>query len=259
MDRSILQHVVEIYENHLRELLGPPKYSGANRTRMRSFRGTETFNTSVGHRRRWSNWQTRFNDYSRAQYKHWMGTAHDDWSNNNYGIKTLSLNLLCRQVEVASQGVHETPAWHIWGEGYFADICQYDFFNRAGYAWEASQSYSEFMANGQDDYPADTVNAHWFRDWYYPLWAEKGNTLAWHTIYFALLAQYFPSEYVNNGMNLKYSRRMDTGEYIHFMSATVGRNLVPMAISAFNSGYKPAQFTAARSTFPALNSMYTYP
>ncbi|KAI9089823.1 hypothetical protein DFS34DRAFT_597905 [Phlyctochytrium arcticum] len=207
----------------------------------------------------WSGWRVRFDNDSRAAFRHYVGQAHNGWAENDYGIKAAALNLLCRSVEVASQGVHETPAYPVWGAGYFADICQYDFLNRSGYASEAAQTYTDNMAESQSSLPPGTVNARWFRDWYYPLWVEKGNTLAWHQTFFALLSQYFPASYVNNGYNLKYSRRMDVGEYVHFMSATVGRNLVPMAQTAFNTGYNATKFATARTAFPALNSMYTYP
>ncbi|KAI9089825.1 hypothetical protein DFS34DRAFT_654416 [Phlyctochytrium arcticum] len=207
----------------------------------------------------WSSWRVRFDNNSRNAFRHFLGQAHNGWAENDYGIKSLSMNLLCRHVEVGSQGVHETPAFSLWGGGKFADICTYDFFNRSGYASEAAQAYSQYAPEFQSDFPPGAVNAYWFRDWYYPLWVEKGNTLAWHQTYFALLSQYFPASYVNNGYNLKYSRQMNVGEYVHFMSATVGRNLAPMAQTAFNSGYDATKFATARTTFPALNSMYTYP
>ncbi|KAI9103047.1 hypothetical protein DFS34DRAFT_607273 [Phlyctochytrium arcticum] len=210
----------------------------------------------------WSNWNGRFDPSSgnsRSNFRSWLGQSYDDWSNTNYAPKKQAMNLICRLVETTSQGLHETPALPVWGSGKFADICTYDFFNRSGFASEASQAFTELMAGASNNYPSGTSNARWFRDWYYPLWVEKGYSLAWHETYFGLLSQFFPTNTENSGANLIYSRRMNVGEYVHFMSATVGRSLVSQASSAFNTGWNSGQFSTARSTFPALNLMYTYP
>ncbi|KAI9103048.1 hypothetical protein DFS34DRAFT_607276 [Phlyctochytrium arcticum] len=210
----------------------------------------------------WYAWRVRFDASSggsRTNFRTWLGQAYDDWSNSNYAAKKQAMNVICRQVEITSHGLHETPALLVWGSGKFADICTYDLFNRSGFASEASQAFTELMAAASNNYPSGTSNARWFRDWYYPLWVEKGYSLAWHETYFGLLSQYFPTITENSGANLVYSRRMDVGEYVHFMSAAVGRSLVSQASSAFNTGWNSGQFSTARSTFPALNSMYTYP
>ncbi|KAI9089821.1 hypothetical protein DFS34DRAFT_638845 [Phlyctochytrium arcticum] len=203
-------------------------------------------------------WRVRFDSDTRTDFRHFLAQGNDDWG-NDYEIKVRAMNLLCRSVEVGSQGIHLTPVRDVWGDGYFSDMCTFDFFNRSGYAAEASRFYTEQMENVQSAYPPDTQDAIWFRNWYYPLWVQYGNTLAWHNKFFALLSRYFPTELSGNGINLVYTGQMNVGEYVHFMSATVGRSLIPMAISAFNSGYKPAQLDDARLTFPDLNSMYTYP
>ncbi|KAI9103140.1 hypothetical protein DFS34DRAFT_683196 [Phlyctochytrium arcticum] len=210
----------------------------------------------------WWAWRVRFDankDDWRTNFRSWIGQAYDDWSNSNYIVKRRAMNLICRNVEVNSQGVHESPALPVWGASAFAEICTYDFFNRSGFASEASQAYTEFRAASTSDFPYGTSNARWFRDWYYPLWVEKGYSLDWHEAYFGFLSQYFPTVSENSGKNLIYSRRMNVGEYVHFMSATVGRSLASQASNAFNSGWDWGEFSTARSTFPALKSKYTYP
>ncbi|KAI9103135.1 hypothetical protein DFS34DRAFT_590698 [Phlyctochytrium arcticum] len=210
----------------------------------------------------WGAWTTRFDPSSggsRTNFRTWLGQTHNGWLPNDYGIKRLSIHYLCMAVETGAAGVNDTPAMAVWGQSTFSDICSYDFFNKTGMTSEATQAYTEWRADSTDTYPPGTSNARWFRDWYYPLWVEKGYSLAWHETFFGLLSQYFPTQPENSNANLVYTRRMNMGEYVHFMSATVGRNLRPMAITSFNSGFSSSQFTTARTAFPALNSMYTYP
>ncbi|KAI9102576.1 hypothetical protein DFS34DRAFT_683574 [Phlyctochytrium arcticum] len=124
----------------------------------------------------WDSWRVRFDPSSgssRTNYRTWMGQAHNVWSNTDYAIKKLTMNVLCKQVETGSGGVHETPANPIWGEGAFADICSYDFFNKSGMASMATQAYTDLDGTTTSSYPPGGSNARWFRNWYYPLWVEK--------------------------------------------------------------------------------------
>ncbi|KAI9088192.1 hypothetical protein DFS34DRAFT_620828 [Phlyctochytrium arcticum] len=48
---------------------------------------------------------------------------------------------------------------------------------------------------------------------------------------------------------------MTLGEFIHFMSAAVGRNLSTMAATKFNTGWNPQSYWNATTLYPEL----TYP
>ncbi|MET9630400.1 hypothetical protein ABZX92_23305 [Lentzea sp. NPDC006480] len=45
---------------------------------------------------------------------------------------------------------------------------------------------------------------------------------------------------------------MNAGEFVHFMSGAVGRDLSGMAQQAFNSGFNRAQFDQAKVNFPSI-------
>ncbi|KAI9103141.1 hypothetical protein DFS34DRAFT_590703 [Phlyctochytrium arcticum] len=196
---------------------------------------------------------------SRTNYRSWLGSAYNGWDSNDHGIKRRAIHELCRLVELSSHGVHESPAYDLWGNSKFADICSYDFFNKTGMVSDAQASFTEWNADTSTTYPPGTTNARWFRDWYYPLWMESGYSIAFHESFFGYLSLYFPTNSENGGANLTYSRRMNLGEYVHFMSAAVGRSLVSKASSAFNTAWSLSQFTTARTTFSSMNSKYTYP
>ncbi|KAI9091889.1 hypothetical protein DFS34DRAFT_634493 [Phlyctochytrium arcticum] len=115
------------------------------------------------------------------------------------------------------------------------------------------------MSSSSNDRPSGSNDVFWFRDWHYPLRVQMGNSLAFYNTFFGFLNEYFPTVLENGGANLAYVRKLDVGEYVHFMSAAVGQSLVSKASTAFNSGWIPSKFATARVTFPALNSMYTYP
>jgi hypothetical protein len=75
----------------------------------------------------------------------------------------------------------------------------------------------------------------------------------WQEHWFKLLAKHFPKEPENEGKNQKYTRDMNWGEYIHFMSGAAGTDLNPLATNAF--GWPPEwqeQFKKARADFPAI-------
>ena len=70
--------------------------------------------------------------------------------------------------------------------------------------------------------------------------------------FFGLLSQHFPKRPENDNRNLVYTRRMNAGEFVHFVSGAVGRDLSGLAQQAFNSGFNRAQFDQARAAFPGI-------
>ena len=103
-----------------------------------------------------------------------------------------------------------------------------------------------------DNLPAGAKDAHWFKDWFLPLWHDSGNNAAVMQRYFGLLSQHFPTRTENSGRNLIYTRRMNAGEYVLFTSAAAGKDLSGRAAQAFNSGFSRAQFEQARKDFPGV-------
>jgi len=146
-------------------------------------------------------------------------------------------------VEIASRGVHGSPAFGLWGDSKWAEFYQYDVYVALGKTADAQRVYDRFIAT-TDDFPV--AGTHWFRDWFYPLWRDHGHGEVMAR-FFELLSQNFPT----NGDD--YARDMTWGEYVHFMSGAAGTDLQSLATAAFGWPAEwDAQLQAARSDFPAI-------
>ena len=157
----------------------------------------------------------------------------------------------CHQVEGASQGVHESPAFAVWGDSKWAEFCVYDFYARTGRTADADRVLRSFSSS-RDNLPAGAQGAAWFRDWFLPLWQDSGNNAEVMQRFFGLLSQHFPTRPGNAGRNLVYTRRMTAGEFVHFSSAAAGTDLSARAAAAFNTGFSRADFEKAQRDFPAM-------
>ncbi|GLZ29268.1 hypothetical protein Lesp02_14580 [Lentzea sp. NBRC 105346] len=192
----------------------------------------------------------RFDEFS--GFRNTIDVGDNGWSSSNETLRDVITHEECHIVEGASQGVHESPAFgEIWGDSKWAEICQYDFYRRTGRTADATRVFNQYT-NNRDDLPQGARQAAWFRDWFHPLYTETGSDMKFMERFFGLLNQYFPKRQENNNRNLIYTRRMNAGEFVHFMSGAVGRDLSSMAEKAFNSGFNRAQFDQARATFPQI-------
>jgi hypothetical protein len=139
-------------------------------------------------------------------------------------------------VESTTHNAQGSPAFPIWGDSKWCVIYQYDVYVNVGWASEATRWYNQ------------QINDAWFRDWFYPIWRDRGRGAALKK-FFQLLSQYFPK----NGK--RYTRDMNWGEFVHFWSGAAGVNLKPLATTAFGwPADREAQFNQARIDFP-----FTYP
>lgn len=152
-------------------------------------------------------------------------------------------------VEGANNGVHGSPAFPVWGDSKWAEFYQYDVYKALGREDDAKRLYDKFIT-GSDNFPR--AKTFWFRDWFYPLWRDYGGGQVLAR-FFALSAKNFPTEPENGGKNRKYSRDMNFGEYVHFMSGAAGKDLRPLAEKAFGaSAERDAQLTKAKTEFPGV-------
>jgi hypothetical protein len=144
-------------------------------------------------------------------------------------------------VEGASKGIHNSPAFPIWGDSKWAEIFIYDVYRGLGKTSEATRWYNQ-MQSSTADFPV--AGTHWFRDWFYPIYNNYGGTQVLNR-FFAQLAQYFPQ---SGG---SYTRDMNWGEFIHFWSGAAGVSLKPLATAAFGwTTTFETQFNQARIDFP---------
>jgi hypothetical protein len=146
-------------------------------------------------------------------------------------------------VEGANNGVHGSPAFGVWMDSKWSEFYQYDLYVALGMTSDADRVFTRYT-NTTDTYPQ--AGTHWFRDWFYPLWRDHGHAQVM-VRFFQLLSQHFPK----NGND--YSRNLNWGEFVHFMSGAAQTNLKAQANMAFGpNSPTDAEFNAARSAFPQI-------
>lgn len=200
----------------------------------------------VVHRSRYSGGHPSTYFDSGHDYRNTIDVGGSDFgSASGWNIKIL-LHEVSHIVELASYGCHNSPSAKLWGDSKFAEIYQYDALIGMGMSSEARAEYDEYQSS------TDGNGYYWFRDWFYPIWSQHGKAMAL-TGFFKLLGQYFPK--ASNGYD--YARSLNWGEFYHFWSGAAGSNLKSQATAAFGwDSTKDSQWNAARSTFPAITSLY---
>jgi hypothetical protein len=159
--------------------------------------------------------------------------------------KFQSSHLLANVVEAAAAGKSGSPAFPLWGNSKWAEFYQYDLYRALGDQAEVDHLYGLWTADGWSD-PFPVAGTHWFRDWFYPLWRDRGGAVLMAQ-FFSTLAQSFPST------GDTYARALTWGEFILFMSRAARQDLKPLATTAFGwPADWEAQYQAARAAFPQL-------
>ena len=184
-----------------------------------------------------------------AGFRNAIDVGHRGWGENDPVLHDELTHELCHIVEGASGGVHESPAFTVWGDSKWAEFCQYDIYVRLGLTGHAERVHAKFTATS-DNFPR--AGTFWFRDWFFPIWRDYGGARTM-VRFFALLKEHFPKVPENGGRNLIYARRMTLGEFVHFMSGAAGVNLKPRATTAFGwTTTTEAQWQSAREVFPGV-------
>jgi len=150
-------------------------------------------------------------------------------------------------VEGSVYGVHESPAYTVWGDSKWAEIFQYDVYLNIGKPAEAERLKTQYMAQA-DNFPA--AGTMWFKNWFYPIYTNYGKSKVLAN-YFKLLSVHFPKKTISSGV--EYTRRMNLGEFIHFFSGAAGVSLKAQATTAFGwTSTTDAQFNKAKQDFPGV-------
>ena len=171
------------------------------------------------------------------------------WAASRPGVADIPSHEVSHIVEGASRGVRESPAFDLWGDSKWAEFYQYDAYVALGRDADARRLFDKFT-NAADTFPRPET--HWFRDWFYPLWRDHGHAKVMAN-YFRLLSESFPTMPEDGGKAKAFTRRMNWGEYIHFMSGAAGTDLKPLATKAFGwSDAWEADFQKARQDFPRI-------
>jgi hypothetical protein len=137
------------------------------------------------------------------------------------------------------------PADALWQQGKWAELYRYDLYLGTGMQAEADMVYAQWTLDAATD-PFPVANTHWFRDWSFPLWRDHGKANVMNR-FFALLARDFPVQ------GVKYTRDLNWGEFVHFMSGAANADLKPLATAAFGwPDMWEAELQQARVDFPRI-------
>ena len=132
-------------------------------------------------------------------------------------------------MEGANNNVEESPAFEIWKDSKWIEFYQYDLYMALGLKNDARRIYEKW-SNQTDDFPRP--GTHWFRDFFYPLWRDHGHAQVMVN-FFGLVAKHFPRGPYGKDKHPRYTRRMNWGEFIHFMSGAAHKDIRPLARRAF--------------------------
>jgi hypothetical protein len=165
-----------------------------------------------------------------------------NWTTPQYEVVTHETGHI---VEAIAAGKHGSPAFPLWRDSKWMEFYIYDVYVALGMTNEAQDFYNRMLENGHvDDFPQ--AGTHWFRDFFYPLWRDHGKAQVM-VRYFDLLGRFFPSQ------GQDFSRDLNMGEFIHFMSGAAATNLKSLATTAFGwPASTDSQFQQARSTFSQI-------
>lgn len=172
------------------------------------------------------------------EYKNVLDMGIDDnqnqWRSSNYVYIGYALSHL---VERCCQRVFGSPAMNIWSkenDWKFMEIFYYDFLKNTDRFSEAAK-LMEAIYDQEADFPRRRTQ--WFKNWFLPIYEmNSGNGSKTLSRFFELLAEYFPKqEYTKFSKQgyAKYARDMNMGEFVHFWSGAVGRDLTELAKNAF--------------------------
>ena len=177
-----------------------------------------------------------------SENKNLIDMGADSWSQAIDWSRDGIVHEVAHIVEATVHGKTNSPAFALWGDSKWAEFFTYAFYQETGREEDAQRVYDIFM-NTTDDYPRP--GAHWFRDWFYPLWRDYGGS--------SIMREFFNlvSLYWEDGEDMNW------GEFVHFMSGAAREDLRALAAYAFGWTEEwEVMFRQARQEYPDLCSLY---
>jgi len=171
--------------------------------------------------------------------------ANNAWTSGQGNDIDIVTHEVAHIVEGASRGIHNSPAFPIWGDSKWAEIFNMDVYLNIGSQADVDRWFN-LMNQSHDNFPRE--NTYWFRDWFYPVYYNHGKTQVLVN-FFNLLAAHFPK----NSQGNEYTRNLNWGEFFHFWSGAAGANLKDQATRAFGWTQEyENQFNQAQRDFPNI-------
>ncbi|KAI9094016.1 hypothetical protein DFS34DRAFT_629601 [Phlyctochytrium arcticum] len=155
--------------------------------------------------------------------------------------------------EMTAQGIHNWATPWLWSKSWgWSPFLLYDFYHQSGAIASRDRYYAtkaaHFIGRG---YPDDATGHSWFL-FFHELWLNNGQNVYFMTKFWHIFSRYYPLEQISATKEWHTTKVMNIGEFAHFISAAVGRNLTSMMEPHFNTGWKPQTYFDALAEFPFL-------
>ncbi len=179
-----------------------------------------------------------------GEYQNVIYLGSDRWDEKFDWLKDAILHEIAHIVESTVHGRKGSPAFDLWGDSKWSEFFEYAFYQETGRGDDAQRRYRAFL-NATDDFPRP--GTHWFRDWFYPLWSRYGGSDVMREFY-NLIAKYWDE-----------GKKMNWGEFIHFMCGASQEDLRDLAFAAFGwTGEWETMFYQARTDYPQICGLYAF-
>jgi hypothetical protein len=174
-------------------------------------------------------------------FRNVIDVGGDAWTKPQYDLLTHETGHIVEELATGRKG---SPAYGLWKDSKWIEFYGFDaFVSLFGTTGPAQDAYNTLTAIS-DTFPR--AGTHWFRDFFYPLWRDRGHAQVMVNFY-KLIGAYFPTD------GATYARGLNWGEFVHFMSGAAGTDLKPMATKAFGwPADWEAQYQRARVDFPQI-------
>ncbi|KAI9094045.1 hypothetical protein DFS34DRAFT_251703 [Phlyctochytrium arcticum] len=151
-----------------------------------------------------------------------------------------------------AQGTLVMSTWSLWSsDDGWSRFPLYDFYHQTGDLVSRSRYYSDWVTRTVNDAPDGSNNVMWF-PFFYSLWLETGQNINFMTKFWQYYGTYTNLTLAVTINAYKTTIEMSVGEFTHFMSAAVGRNLTTLAASTFNTGWNAQSYRNATQLYPNL-------
>jgi hypothetical protein len=184
-----------------------------------------------------------------ASWRNFIDTVGDGYTAPTNDNRDVIAHEIGHVVEGSAFEIQFSPAFPIWDDSKWCEIFQYDLYMSVpGLSADADRWRTAKLADSVN-YP--TPNTFWFRDWFKPIYDGYGTG---STSGSAVLAKFFQLQSTHfHKYNGVYQRSMNWGEFVHFWSGAVGRDLSDQADIAFDpSAEREAQLAQAKIDFPGV-------
>ena len=184
-----------------------------------------------------------------SSWRNFIDTVGDGYTTPSDISRDVIAHEIGHVVEGGAHEVQSSPAFPIWGDSKWCEIFQYDLYmSVSGLSADAIRWRDARMLD-QVNFPV--AGTFWFKNWFRPIYdGIPGGTTSGSAVLAKFLQLQAAHFHKYNGV---YQRTMNWGEFVHFWSGAVGKDLSGQANTAFTpSASRNAQQAQAKIDFPGV-------